>query len=87
MPPLIEYPAWLNQVNATLNALSAGLFSAEDFDYPWIEKFQAGMTAAEAAKEALVNDGFIVEHLAAAVILLYPNQRPPMGRRPAPCPA
>lgn len=80
MPPLIEYPAWLNQVNETLNALSAGLFSAEDFDYPWIEKFQASVTAKDAAKEALESDGFIVERLAAAVMMLYP-------RRPLPCPA
>ncbi|GIK43809.1 MAG: hypothetical protein BroJett011_76420 [Chloroflexota bacterium] len=80
MPQLIEYPAWVGHVNAELDRLSAGLFSAEDFDYPWIEKFQAGVTAGDAAKEALESDGFIVERLAAAVMLLYP-------RRPAPCPA
>ncbi|MBE7553672.1 MAG: hypothetical protein HS126_21600 [Anaerolineales bacterium] len=80
MPPLIEYPAWLNQVNSELSHLSVGLFTVEDFDYPWIEKFQAGVTAPDAAKEALANDGFIVERLAAAVMLLYP-------RRPTPCPA
>lgn len=80
MPQLIEYPVWVGQVNTELSRLSAGLFSAEDFDYPWIEKFQADMTAEDAAKEALESDGFIVERLVAAVMMLYP-------RRPLSCPA
>lgn len=77
MPPLIEYPTWLNQVNSELSHLSAGLFSAEDFDYPWIEKFQADLPADKAAREALENDGFIVEKLAQAVGMLYPRKALP----------
>jgi hypothetical protein len=68
MPLLIEYPAWLNKVNEELSRLSAGLFSAEDFDYPWIEKYQANLPAEKAAEEAIKADGFIVGQLAGAVI-------------------
>ena len=77
MPPLIEYPVWIGQVNAELTRLSAGLFSAEDFDYPWVEKFQAELPADQAAREALENDGFIVEKLTQAVVMLYPRKAVP----------
>ncbi|MBE7557338.1 MAG: hypothetical protein HS126_40390 [Anaerolineales bacterium] len=68
MPQLIEYPAWVGQVNAELSRLSAGLFSAQDFDYPWIEKFMADVPAADAAQEALRADGFVVERLPAPIM-------------------
>lgn len=70
MRQLIEYPAWVGQVNAELSRLSIGLFSAEDFDYPWIEAFMADKSSEDAAKEALAADGFIVENLPAPAMFL-----------------
>lgn len=78
MPLLIEYPAWLLKVNETLGRLSAGLFTADDFDYPWIEKFYENLPADQAAREAIEADGFIVGHLAEAVM---------RARGVVPCPA
>ncbi|MBE7474283.1 MAG: hypothetical protein HS114_34570 [Anaerolineales bacterium] len=63
MPPLIEYPAWLNQVNAELSRLTVGLFSAEDFDEPWLEQFQQGLKPEKAAQAALEADGYVIELL------------------------
>ncbi|MBE7473171.1 MAG: hypothetical protein DPW09_33350 [Anaerolineae bacterium] len=70
MPPLIEYPAWLIQVNQVLAKLTNNILSAEDFDYPWIEAFLKNQEPAEAAKAALEADGFIIEKLPAPAMLL-----------------
>jgi hypothetical protein len=73
---LTDYPGWLQAVNTELARLSNDIFSAEDFDYPWIEKFMADVDAVNAAHEALADDGFIVENLPA----------PAMRRRGDQCP-
>ncbi|MCK6625565.1 MAG: hypothetical protein L6R45_10365 [Anaerolineae bacterium] len=70
MPSLIQYPAWLTQVNEELRRLTAGLLSAEDFDQPWIELFYANTSSKAAAKAALEADGFIIEKLPAPIMLL-----------------
>ncbi len=70
MALLINYPAWLLKVNETLAGLSNNLFSAEDFDYPWIEAFMSNKSSEDAAKEALAEDGFIVENLPAPAMFL-----------------
>jgi hypothetical protein len=76
MASLTDYPAWLQAVNAELARLSNNIFNAEDFDYPWIEKFMADMVAVDAAHEALRLDGFIVENLPAPAMRRGGDQCP-----------
>lgn len=73
--PLYHYPRWLGEVNAYLARLTNHLFSAEDFDYPWIEAFLKNHEPEQAANEALEVDGFIIEKLPAPAMLLtkYPR--------------
>jgi hypothetical protein len=70
----MEYVHWLAQVNVTLGRLSNHLFTAEDFDYPWIEAHLKDTPPDQAAKEALADDGFIVENLPAPAMLIFSDR-------------
>lgn len=79
MASLTHYPHWLGEVNSYLARLTNRVFSAEDFDYPWIVAFLKNREPEDAAKEALEADGFIIEKLPAPAMLLtkYPRGKGP----------
>jgi hypothetical protein len=70
----MEYVHWLAQVNITLGRLSNHIFTAEDFDYSWIEAHLQDTPPDQAARDARAADGLIVENLPAPAMLIFTDR-------------
>lgn len=53
----IDFPTWMERVDAMIESV-LGLTHEDLPDKPWNAWFHTGMRAAEAAREALADEGF-----------------------------